>query len=330
LERAELKVDDSQTTPHRSGRTRLTLPLAAFIAALAIFGWIAPGRAQALTPAPTVSWVRVGYFATNPTAVDVYVDGRLTTANVAFQQVTRYLQLAPGAHQVAMRPASSPASAPPAASVTASLIGAGAATIVVVNGTSGLTAAVYQDDLSAPPPKEAKVRVVDAASGVSALDVFVAPAAGGGPASNVNTRFAGPPAFAGVTSGSASPYTALPAGSYDIEFRAPGSTQVVLSANNWPVEAGTIATVVVYTGPQGVTLEVLRDAAGVTAVPQGAMATGGGGMAHRGEGGLPTVVWSAPIVFALAAVGWGISRRRRRSGLAVEVVANTGSPGNPV
>jgi hypothetical protein len=325
-----LKVDHSHATPHRSGHGRASLPIAAIIAALAIFGWIVPGTAQALTPANTVSWLRVGYFASNPAAVDVYIDGRLTTANIAFQQVTRYLQLAPGSHLLTVRPASSPASTPPAASVTASLMGGGAATVALVNGPNGLTPSLYQDDLSAPPPKDAKVRVVQAATGVSALDVFVAPAAGSGASSNASARFAGPPAFAGVTLGSASPYADLPAGRYDVEFRAAGSNQVVLSANNWPVEPGTVATVVVFTGPSGVTLEVLRDAAGVTAVPQGAMATGGGGMAHRGGRGVPTALWSAPILGALAAAGWAISRRRHRTNLAMEASASTGSAGSPV
>jgi hypothetical protein len=205
----------------------------------------------------------------------------------------------------------------------------------VVNSSSGVTAWVFQDDLSAPPTRQGKVRIVEAVPGVAAIDAFVAPAGTSGTSAtsgasslDVSATLPGPPAFSRVPLGAASPYVDLPAGSYDVQIRAAGSTQVVLSAHNWPVTPGTVATVVVFNGPQGVTLEVLRDAAGPAAIPDGAMATGGGGLAHRHAGGLPIVVWALPILIAVVAIGsWTFGRARRAPALAGEASVHTRGSG---
>jgi hypothetical protein len=273
-------------------------------------------------------WLRVGDFTALAPALDVYIDTKLVTGKVTFQQVTPYLQVTPGTHVVAVRTAGAPLTAAPVASISAAVPAGGASTVALVSSSSGVVASVYQDDLSPPPPRDAKVRVVQAVTNVAALDVFVLPTRSTGATSSVSLNTSGPPAFNSVRLGSASPYANLPAGSYDVEFRAAGTTQVVLTAHNWPVEAGTVATVVVFSGPQGPTLEVLRDAAGTAAVPQGAMATGGGGMAHRGHGGMPLVLWTLPVLVAMAAGSWSIRRFRRPSALAAESSATTGSLGS--
>jgi hypothetical protein len=299
------------------------------LAAFAVIAAIGPLASSAGAAPVGMGWLRVGDFASAAPALDVYIDSKLVTAKVTFQQVTPYLQVSPGLHIVAARTAGASPGAAPIASVRASVSAGGAGTVALVNGASGVVASVYQDDLSPPPPRNAKVRVVQAVGNVGAVDVFVLPTRSAAAiSSNVNLSMAGPPVFTAVRLGSASPYADLPAGSYDVEFRAAGTTQVVLTAHNWPVEAGTVATVVVFSGPQGPTLEVLRDAAGTAAVPQGAMATGGGGMAHRGHGGMPLVLWTLPVLVAMAAGSWSIRRFRRPSALAAESSATTGSLGS--
>jgi hypothetical protein len=233
----------------------------------------------------------------------VYVDDTRVSPNVAFEQVTPYAQLAPGPHTVALRAAGSPATSPPLAVVTPSVVANGAATVAAVSNPSGLSASVYQDDLSAPPSGQAKVRVIYTVGSVGAVDVFVAPTAPTGGVVLSTVALSTPttaPAFAALPFGSASPYANLPAGSYDVQLRAAGTGQPVLSAHSWPVEAGTVASIVVLTGPQGVTLEVLRDAAGSSAAPTGAMATGAGGTAHHHGGALLPFV--ALVLATLAAV----------------------------
>jgi hypothetical protein len=331
-----LRFDQSRTQPgkgaggHSPGASpRLWLPVTVLLAAFAVIAAIGPLAGNATAAPAGAGWLRVGDFAAAAPAIDEYIDAKLVTANVTFQQVTPYHQVTPGTHAVAIRTAGAPVSAAPITSVTASVPAGGASTVALVNGGSGVVVSVYQDDLSPPPPRNAKVRVVQAVSNVAAVDVFVVPARStGATSSNVSISTTGPPAFSAVPLGSASPYADLPAGSYDVEFRAAGTTQIVLSAHNWPVEAGTVASVVVFSGPQGPTLEVLRDAAGTAAVPQGAMATGGGGMAHRGHGGMPIVLVTIPVLVAMAAGAWSMRRFRRPPALATESSATTGSLGS--
>jgi hypothetical protein len=55
--------------------------------------------------------------------------------------------------------------------------------------------------------------------------------------------------------------------------------KTVITGKNWPVAAGTVASIVVLHTVHAATLEVLSDAAGVTASPAGAPQTGFGGAA---------------------------------------------------
>jgi hypothetical protein len=265
------------------------------------------GVASGAVAATASGWLRVGHFAAASPAVDVYVDGALLSSRIGFEQVTPYAHVAPGPHTVVLRPAGAAATSAPVLAAAASVAANGATTVAVVGNGSGLAASVYQDDLSPPPPGTAKVRVIHTIGGVPAVDVFVSPAAAGGSAPASLTA-ASTPAFAALPFGGASPYADLPAGSYDVELRVAGSSQVLLSAHSWPVQANTVASIVVLSPPQGVTIEVLRDAAGATATPVGAMATGAGGTARRGDGAR-TPGFSAIVV--IVAVGLAVVATRR-------------------
>ena len=250
-------------------------------AVLVMLGMIFAGAPRAAaSSSPAGGWLRIGDFAPGSPAFDVYIDGKLVSPKLGFEQVTPYAQMAPGPHAVALLAAGAAAGSPPLATASPSITAGSAATVASVSNPSGLSASVYQDDLSAPPAGHAKVRIIHTVGSVPAVDVFVAPAAQPGV-----TPAAAPadpaPVFSALAFGSASPYADVPAGSYDVQLRATGTGQAVLSAHSWPVEAGTVASIVVFSGPQGVTLEVLRDAAGAAAMPAGGMATGAGGMAHR-------------------------------------------------
>jgi hypothetical protein len=94
------------------------------------------------------------------------------------------------------------------------------------------------------------------------------------------------------------------------------------------VAAAPLTPVVVLQGTQGVTLEVLRDAAGTAATPAGAMATGEGGTAHGSgfqfPGGLPL---AAATLVALGAIAAIVVLRRRDHELA-PVTRNRTSDGS--
>ena len=238
---------------------------------------------------------------------------------MAYTQVTSYAQVGTGAHTVELRPAGAAATDPPLTAVVVTVAPSSSSTVIIVPGAGGVATTVFADDLSAPPAGQAKVRIIHAVAAVPAVNVFVSPAPAPTTASPTAivaspTAIALPstPAFTGLQFGAASPYANLPAGSYEVDLQASDSGQVVLAAHSWPVAADTIASVVMLQGTNGVTLEVLRDAAGTPAAPTGAMATGEGGTAHGSAGGLPGG-WplAAATLVALAAIAATVGLRRR-------------------
>jgi hypothetical protein len=100
----------------------------------------------------------------------------------------------------------------------------------------------------------------------------------------------------------ATQYATVPAGSYDVEVLSATTGAVLLTGENWPVMAGTVATIVVLAGPAGPTLEVLRDAAGAVTMPQGGLATGEGGMAPKPARAPAWPVLAGLVLVALTAV----------------------------
>jgi hypothetical protein len=276
------------------------------------FGFFATPAAAA---GPAGGWLRVGNFALGTAPVDIYIDGKVAAQNVAFEQVTPYAPVSTGLHTVVLRTAGDPANAIPIATTSSPVTTGSAATVLCVSRQNGLSASVYADDMSAPPPGNAKVRVIHVVGDAAPVDLFVKPAAQVGPtqidAAAVTST--APPVFSGLAFGSASPYANLPTGSYDVQLRATGSGGVLLSAHSWPVQAGTVASIVVFSAAKGVTLEVLRDAAGPSATPSGGMATGAGGMAHRANSSSasPDIPFVAGLA-VLAVAGVGLLTRARR------------------
>lgn len=250
--------------------------------------------------------LRVGHFASGTAAIDEYLDGAILAKAIAFTQVTAYAQVAPGRHTVALRPGGSPSTNPAVATVAVTVDAGSSSTIAAFAGPTGISAQVYRDDLSTPRAGTAKVRVIHALGSISAVDVFVSPtpatstaASGSVVASQAAVAIPSKtPAFSDLTFASASPYADLPVGSYEVELRAAGTAQTVVTAHNWPVAPSTVASVVVVQGGQGPTFVVLRDAVGAATTPVGALATGAGGMAHRSAGFPAGIPWAIGLTLA--------------------------------
>jgi hypothetical protein len=302
-------------------RHRKTAALAVLALSALLVTPVLSGRAGA---AATDGFLRLGHFALGTGPVDEYVDGAVLAKAVAYTQVTSYAEVAAGAHTVVLRPAGAAASAQPLATLTTTVGPGTSSTIAIVARPGGIVASVYPDDLSAPPAGKAKVRVIHAVAAIQAVNVFVSPSfapTAASPtaivASPAGVTLPSTPAFTNLAFGAATAYADLAAGSYEVDLQATSSGQVVLAAHSWPVAADTIASVVVLQGTQGVTLEVLRDAAGTPSTPAGAMATGEGGTAHGSglqfPGGLPL---AAATVVALGALATTVVLRRRDHVLA--------------
>jgi Domain of unknown function (DUF4397) len=314
----ERKCDmDQRPQPRFGGRGLLrpsrVLATAALVAVVALSG-LTSAQAQ-----PAQGWLRFGHFASGTGAVDIYVDGALSARNVAFEQVTPYARVSAGSHTLAVLTAGSAPGTAPVLTASASVTGGSAATVAAFTDRATLSSRVYVDDLSAPTAGHAKLRIIPTLSDQPSVNVYAAPSPTPNQpptvAANVDLSLAGagtPALFSRVTFGLATPYADVPAGTYNVEVRAAASGQLLLTGQNWPVLAGTVASLVVLPSQSGPTLEVLRDAAGTGSLPAGGAATGAGGMARRSS---PMPVWPAVAVLGFMSLVLA-SRRGRRTLLA--------------
>jgi hypothetical protein len=197
--------------------------------------------AAALAPAHAQVRVQVGHFAPfastlDGTSVTVRVNGAAAIQNFRFGDVTNgYVDLGPaGNYLVEVLPTGSSTVA-----ISAQLNGlaAGNYTVLAIgNGTlQPLSLLALPDDITPPPAGQVKVRVVHAAP-FGATDA----------ATSVSIRTDGGDIVGGLASvpfRGASPFLALPAGSYDLKVATPdgGTNLIDLAPVN--LAAGTIITV---------------------------------------------------------------------------------------
>jgi hypothetical protein len=228
--------------------------------------------------------------------VDVYVDGHFLLGNVNYRTVSDYVSLPAGSHLLELRPAGTPASSPPAVASSAVLESGHAYTVAGVGPHAQLHGAIFDDDLSAPSPGAAKVRVVNAAVGTGPLQV----------------KFRQPgTAFPQTDFPAASPYVPVSPGQYDVDVLAATTGSSLGDAPQLAFGAGITYSLVAIGGVgQPIRVLPLVDARGSAVTPQGGAATGAGGTAPSTSREPLTVL---SVAIALCGVGLLIARRRRAS-----------------
>ncbi len=250
-------------------------------------------------------------------AASIKLDGRLLVSALSFQQVSSYVAVPVGAHTLEITVPSS-GGAPPSVHSAAVAIAPGQflTVLVVADAADSWHVTSFTDNLSQPPPGDAKVRIIDTLTTVPALggNLRTAP----GPSGR------DPLAVPAVEEGAASPYLDVAAGVYNVTFSNASTGAAVLTGNDWPVAAGTVASLVVLQGRAAPSLEVLKDAVGAASLPTGGMQTGAGGMALRPRPGTDRLELAAVVVFAVALVAAILARRRRASVALVAVACATG------
>jgi len=279
------------------GRAALLLVACVLALAAPAVGAAAASASPGTTNAGT-GWIRLAHLSPNTPAVDVYLysfgnpDARMVLHHVAYGDVSPYLPVPGGDYSVAMRAAGDSPTSPPV--LTASLrVSAGSAyTALAVGRRSGLRVRVFRDDLSTPKG-QALVRVVQASMKHPQVTV-----SWGG------SVLASKLPFASVTS-----YLAV----------SPGAETVTVTAGSGDARsavaltAGSIHTLVVLDGANGLEITNLDDADGSSQLPVGGAQTGFGGTAPHGPGSpLP---WLELIAGgSVVAIGGGIGVRRSRLG----------------
>jgi hypothetical protein len=233
-----------------------------------------PGRAMAAAPTGSL---RVGHFVPGAGAVGINLDGHALIGGLSFQQVTSYVAVPAGKHALEVVVPGTHGGSPQEHTATETVAPGGFLTVLIVADASGaLRVSSFSDNLSQPVPGDAKVRIIDSLARLPTL---------GGNLTMVADPVSSPTLVVPATAeGEASPYLNVRAGVYNVEFTNARTGAEVLSGKNWPVSAGTVASLVVLQGPSAPTLEVLKDAVGAANLPAGGMQTGGGGMALRPHG----------------------------------------------
>ena len=186
-------------------------------------------RAQEATPeaspaAGGEAMVRVVHASPDAPAVDVLVDGSRALENLAFGNASDYVALPAGEHQVQVVPTGGDASQA-VIDETLTLEGGKAYEVAAVGNVADIAPLVLEVDLGPLAAGKARVRAVHASPDAPAVDVAVT----GGPVLFENAAFP-----AGTD------YAEVDAGTYDLEIRPTGTTDVALAVPGVAIEEGQV------------------------------------------------------------------------------------------
>jgi len=123
--------------------------------------------------------------------------------------------------------------------------------VLSLNYSYSLSNVVLKDDHSAPASGNFKLRVVNASPSLSVQDVYIQPAG-----TNIRTSS---PTFSRLAFGTASSYSSLPAGNYEIFFTPPGQKVVNVDTGPVALSAGQIRTIMALNASQTYTWIILAD-----------------------------------------------------------------------
>ena len=165
---------------------------------------VAPAQAQEPLDTSTSALVRVAHLSPDTPGVDVYVDGQPVVTNMGFQVVSDYLVLEAGPHHLEVRPSGADPSSPAVLAQDVTLEAGTAYTVAGVGPRATLELRVFEDDISAPAPGQANVRVLHGAVDAPTVDLVTT---------------AGQALVAGAASAAATPYVPVPAGTYELVLR---------------------------------------------------------------------------------------------------------------
>ena len=207
-------------------------------------------------------------------------------ASLGYGELSDYRNLEAGDYVIATRKAGS--TEPPMVAKTVSVQAGTTTTVATVGAEGGVT--TFTDDLSAPDPTQARVRVINAAA--PQLDVR-------GPA--------GEDIASGLARGAAGPYATL----------APGETRLSVApagapAAELPVTLGAneVSSIVLTSSDGALRARVVVDAGGPPVVPPGPVHAGFGGAAAEQN---PYRAAGSAVLVVLAAAAALVSARLARS-----------------
>lgn len=208
--------------------------------------------------------VRVAHLSPDAPAVDILVDGNEVLSNVAFGDVSDYLELDAGTYDISVQIAASDTPIPQL-DTSVTVDGGRAYTVAAINELDSISAAVFPDNLAAPLAGKARVRVYHAVPGVAGVDVVTGDGAmtttlisdlGFGEASSLDTAIGG--TFDPLAPG----YLSVDAGTYDLYVTPTGvDSTVAITLENTTLTAGSIYSVFAISGTTELTTTIVAEAA---------------------------------------------------------------------
>jgi Domain of unknown function (DUF4397) len=275
-------------------RSRIAVVAAAVTTAI-VLAVPAVARAQA---GPRQALVRVAHFSPDASYVDVYMvslNRRQLFPNVFYKSVSAYWAVAAGPFTYEVRAAGAAPESEPVIQVKGNLAAGKAYTVAAVGRRDQLQGLLLRDDMTPSAPGRAKVRFLDAAFELPAVDISVS----GGPVLK-SLAFPEPTRYRQVESGR-----------YRVEVRRSGA-DAVLVKGTVAVEPGSVTSVALV-GGAGAPRELyaFSDAAGSGTAPAGGVRTGAGGTAPSSRAPTAPVPLLAAGLVALVAAGVAGRRRGR-------------------
>jgi hypothetical protein len=286
---------------------RKTRRITMLLAASALLLGIPAATASAASATSGTGWIRLAHLSPNTPPVDVYLysfgnsDAQIVLHHVAYGTVSPYQEVTAGDYSVAMRASGASPSSQPVLSTSVTVKAGHAYTVAGMGPESGLRLQVLDDQLTTPPGKSL-VRVIQASLKEQVVKFHCS--CGGDIAPKASF-------------GSVSDYAPIPPGTWTMTAIVEGTTKASLPV---PLGAGTVHTMVVLDGTNGLEIVNLVDAAGAGQPPVGGVTTGFGGTAGHGPGS--PVPWVA-LIGAGALIALTSGFRLRRHGLRRQL--NTGS-----
>lgn len=167
--------------------------------------------------------VRIIHAAPDTPPMDVFVGDQRVLTDVSFASISDYVDVPTGSQTLAVAPAGEDASA---AVITEQLdLAGGQPYSVAVVGLGDVETRVFEDDLSAPPAGQAKVRVLHFSPDAPGADVEV---------------IDGPTLVQDLAFGEASPYLDVDAATYDLRLVTSGATTIIVQLPDTTFDADTI------------------------------------------------------------------------------------------
>jgi hypothetical protein len=223
---------------------RYTLIAVALVAALGASGCSEDDDKNPVAPALSASVMTI-HASPDAPEVDLLVDNAIAKTALAYPANTGYLSVTAGSHNIKVNVTGT---SDTVINTDLSLTGGMSYSVFAVDSVAVISALVLTDDLTAPAAGKAHVRFVHLSPNAPAVDIALQ---GGGPVVFGNKAFKEYTAF-----------TPLDAGTYDLEVRLAGTTDVVLPLSGITLQAGKIYTVfakgfVGATGAQALGAEII-------------------------------------------------------------------------